>query len=848
MDVIRSLILRRDGLVILDDARPRHPPALDPETLVDLSARLAELGFVLSRELHLALRALPDAALASTSAWLINELADELGANRSHVPLFRQFPEGVPQDSLTLYVARVIAWLLQSPEQPCLFCGETHTVAALDPCGHLICSACWDGQNYSACPLCNRRIAANSPFIKPAAPRPPGSSPGRPLRLLHLGRDLTASAQRLFARLVSRASPLSPKDRDALNALLTAYNHRLLETLPAAIPVKETTALVFGGLLRAASKSDAIVAAARPHLRTATDVLRVICVFMGAGPDLIEPPKPYRSLPRALRRAFLEALERLDPLALIEDVLRHAELWKRVAERLHPFENAARHPNAALAFAILRRSNITEGTPLGDLLLAAARPLGDRARLENGQIRFRSWGGVVERALLDKNIAIALPLLAQRPGDLLRRADHVLRVAESRGLAEQAIHALAAAARRGAPAMLLTLRANLRGRQAPLKSRIFFPKGNVAKAKVDIDARPPLAPDTITSVARILEDELLHRASQLPPVERALLDAELASILVPFAERTSARALVPVPRGSSFACPAQMRLFVHWSQPDDKRVDLDHSVALFDDAWDLCGQCSYTNLSEFAGAAVHSGDLTSAPPPEGASEFIDLDLERLASFGVRCLASVIFSFNDVAFDELPDAFAGFLEHHGPEGEIFDPRKVAQRFELRGETKIAIPMLVDVRARRLWWIDVTVPPSTRSHNIESYRSRLEALSQGLVAHFEAGTRPTMWELCCLHAAARAATVEVRDRAAVARFRRRPSETLASFYRRLLDKSDNDGSSARFSEGPQPALFAGLRDDAPLPDGSQAYALRFDALSAARVARLAASDLVTPLVPR
>src|SRR5690606_16384422 len=110
-----------------------------------------------------------------------------------------------------------------------------------------------------------------------------------------------------------------------------------------------------------------------------------------------------------------------------------------------------------------------------------------------------------------------------------------------------------------------------------------------------------------------------------------VIDRGLADLLVPMAERSAARAKVAWPRGSEVALPASdaIRLFLHWEEPPGTRVDLDLSVVVFDEAWRHVGTCDYTNLVIGDRAAVHSGDLTSAPPPLGASELVDLELAPL---------------------------------------------------------------------------------------------------------------------------------------------------------------------------------------------------------------------------
>ncbi len=77
-----------------------------------------------------------------------------------------------------------------------------------------------------------------------------------------------------------------------------------------------------------------------------------------------------------------------------------------------------------------------------------------------------------------------------------------------------------------------------------------------------------------------------------------MLDAGLAGLAVPSAEGAAAKALVPVARGSVRPLPegGVLRLFLHWTQPPDTRVDLDLSAVLYGADWSYRGLCDYTRL------------------------------------------------------------------------------------------------------------------------------------------------------------------------------------------------------------------------------------------------------------
>ena len=427
--MLDSVLVRRERLVFVaaDGGSDRRTAV----ALATLEADLAAHGYVLGQRLRAALLEAPGDRVAEVAGLVVPELARKRGAHVPHVPLFRRFPRTVPEDTVKLYVERVLTHWLATPEQPCLFCGRVDNVWVLDPCGHLVCGTCWDQTDYSACPICHRRIDPDSPFLRPSPPREPDPF-ARVLTRLDLGTDVEAAAERVTQRLLARAAVLSRADRDDLVALLEAGFPR---RLPERIAVKETMAVVVGlGLRSGAVAFDD----AREHLRTATDVLRALFVWMGAPEDLTAPPKPMPSVPRPLRRFILETLESFSAENLVQDLRRHAGLWKRVGEKLHPFEFMTRYPNTAAAFAVIRRTRVDE-----KLAMTAAGPV----TVTWERVRARTWGTIIEEALVTGELEIALRLAAQRPGELARRFDHLLR----RALAERPGAGRAARAAPSAP-------------------------------------------------------------------------------------------------------------------------------------------------------------------------------------------------------------------------------------------------------------------------------------------------------------------------------------------------------------------------------------------------------------
>ncbi|HSD86007.1 MAG TPA: MXAN_6230/SCO0854 family RING domain-containing protein, partial [Kofleriaceae bacterium] len=663
MDRIRTLLLARTHVVVMDpdlvaQAATRPVRDVDVEKLED---ELAQLGYVLSLDLAMTLRRLPYQAMQELRGWLHDTLAKQLGAHRPHVPLFRAFPAGTPADTQTLFRKRILSWLYTRAEQPCPWCGETKTVGALDPCGHLVCRSCWDGASYAGCPICHRRVALSEPFVQPAPDVEKVTGHSGLLTVVHLGLDPLGMARERFGRLLLRQTPLSPDDRDEVEAVIDTIGPRAVTWLPARIPIKETMAIAVARLWLISPDRSGMVTQTAEHLRTATDILRVACVLMGGNASLVVPMR-FSSMPRGLRRAVLEALDKLPLESAVEDMMRHCRLWKRVGERLHPFEHAKALPNAALAFAVARRTRLSEASFGASLRDHAVRlPF---VYVEDDVIKPIAWAGPIEDALRAGNPRSALSRLTHRPGDLLRRADHLVRTAQTRQLdaLQTVLKAVDLAAMKGPPGTLLTLASHVSRRARPWPRRVFFPKGEVLHAFAKPDTRTTLRGDAIAVMVGSIRRQLLARAEAHRQFPRAVIDRALVDLLVPINERSSSRAKVAWPRGSELAVPQgqTLRLFLHWEEPLDRRVDLDLSVAFFDASWRHVATCDFTNLDVGEGAAIHSGDLTSAPGPLGATELVDIHHERLAMLGARHAVMVVFSYNSVPFDRLPHAFAGIM--------------------------------------------------------------------------------------------------------------------------------------------------------------------------------------------
>ncbi|WP_433159783.1 MXAN_6230/SCO0854 family RING domain-containing protein [Kribbella sp. CA-247076] len=795
-----------------------------------LQADLVQRGFLLSVGLYRYCSGLSAHALAGFGRGLLELLDSESGHDQRHVPLFRGFPESVPGNTETFYVNRVFARLLQEPEQPCVLCGDAKAVHAVSPCAHLVCRTCWDGSDFSACPLCLRRIDPNDPFLKPSFDEvQPTHVRSDRLRLLTVAP--ADAVQSTVETLLVRRSPLSAADRADLQVLLVGADP---SWLPDDIPVRETRALVLAHFV---GEYPELI----DRTGTATDVLRLLYALMDADPGLRTPPTRRKSLPRATRRLVLARLDRLPAETLIEDLLRHERAWKRIAESLHPFEFASRWPRAALAFAVLRGTDLDLGTAAGRAVVAEAarHPF---VRVEGGRLAISTFASRVEEAFRSRP-AHALDLLRQRPGELARRLVQLARAlpADQHGAL---VDALATAVSDVSPVVLTAALGQVR--TPPGELRLFFPRGGTARIWTSMDEREPLPTALASALADVLVGEMLRRATGLPRLRRVLLDEELSRLAAPASERSTSSTLLRVTRGSAVPIPQDelLRLFLHWVEPEGRRVDLDLSVAVFDDEWGFVGLCDYTRLRFDQDALVHSGDLTSAPGPHGSTEFVDLDLRAVRRVGGRYVLPVVFSYNNVPFDELGRGFVGVMQQ--PTG-LFDPAAVEERFDLGGRARILLPFGVDLQTKELRWYDVNLSAAGSGHNVAKYAGQLALAAATLEEVHGAGDRVSLWEICCWHAAARTDEVVVRCAdGSVVGYVRDPAEDLSAFARRLTarlepDRSWDQDAAAR-------ADFAAvLTGDLTPRAGAEVYALHPHLLDPATHTLIDAPHLLSALAP-
>ena len=533
-------------------------------------------------------------------------------------------------------------------------------------------------------------------------PSPREPLPGDDGALTELGLATAQNLERIVADLIAQATPFSAQDR----ADLTALSDFGPEAAPR-VAVKENLAVLtvtFPDLDFSAS------------YRTVTDVLRLAVALAGGDVSLAEPCR-FPSFSRAQRRRLLGLLDAVgqvqDSRDSAEEMARRCERWKRLARHLRPGDYARRFPRATKLLHQVASGGAEEG-----------------------------FTSRLEEALAHRDVESALRLLSTRPGVFARRLNHLLRLCVDETTRERVVAGFA----RVAPEVSLPVLVRLweyfssPGPDALPWRVVAIKAATGTKTTVIPSTRRPGPADAL--VVRAVEEALRRRAR----LGRIAVDQELyEGYTAPVGLRSASPGMRTAGRGTRLPLPEgeTIRFFLHWrdlpkappkapgparpaaAEDRDTRVDLDLSAFFVSEDFTRTEQIAYYNLRSTA--AVHSGDLTSAP--DGAAEFIDITLAEALRQEWRYVVMTVHSFSHHRLSEVPECWAGAMARGADpqSGEVFEASTVMQRLDLVSPTFNATPFVIDLAERRLIWWDL--PVGVGEHQV----ANLDRSSNRVLAH-------------------------------------------------------------------------------------------------------------------
>lgn len=456
------------------------------------------------------------------------------------------------------------------------------------------------------------------------------------LTTLNLGKSLEDETQALY---MSLAESKVPANEDDLNLLMRLAKLCLDNPQPEVVPVRENKSII--NAVRVENGASILA-------DTVTDVLRTAVSLSGGDVSLQTKPK-FKAFPNKTRQLLLDALDRVaENEAKLGDVYKNREAFKRLFFRLN--NSGAGHKGAykVLEYAV-----------------------------NNVNVSFEAK---LEKAFKDGDVSDVVKVLENNPGLFVRSLNRLLLQSKIKDL-PAVTKALEKVISKVSTPVLVGLRQYLNNRKGQKTYRVFINRKGTGK--VVEDTQPILGSELLTPINDLIDKEITNR---LPADATFVVSRDMLNVALPLSNKLTNDGFGVMPRGSVGNLDAEvLRFFTYWKQKQFT-TDYDLSAIMLDADFNQVSQLSYTQLSAVGG--VHSGDITSAP--NGASEFIDIELGKVQAKYVIPQVNI---YGGEKFTEVEESFFGYMERTlEQKGKPFEPLTVKTKAEMRGENKVALPLI------------------------------------------------------------------------------------------------------------------------------------------------------------
>lgn len=396
-------------------------------------------------------------------------------------------------------------------------------------------------------------------------------------------------------------------------------------------------------------------------MSNATDVLR-LCAALSKQDTSLRTTVRFHKFSRSLRKKLLQLLNSCKNLK--DDFSSRPELWKRLLERLHPGDYA-QFTHVTEAYDTLYNDSHLTFNKIVDGKVYSAQKL--------------------------------LETLQSRPGEFMRRFHAVYKQHGAK-----AVDAFCEIVPKLSTSQLVKLHSYLQtvNDRATL---IVAPKGNWSRAKVLANNKAKIAKTDFMTVSKAIKVELNAKLNEMFP-DGIDLDERLTAVKL----QTNDQKLAEYGRGTTFNIPENIKFLrsaSYWEQKSHGNVWFDNGWNFFDSNWNSVGVCAWDDNHRVKGA-VFSGDPTNSKDLKGrACQMVDLYLEDLAKSGVRYAVWNVLCYSSVKFAEATDVLATLQMGVNPEsGKLYEPSRAQMAFPLTGNSLAKYVAFVDVKERKLIYID------------------------------------------------------------------------------------------------------------------------------------------------
>lgn len=417
------------------------------------------------------------------------------------------------------------------------------------------------------------------------------------------------------------------------------------------------------------------------YYKTAVDVLRLAAAYSNGDITLATPTKFKLSRPQ--RRMILQLLDNVDD---VEGMGAYSEQWKRLARTLHyrSDNNDKKYPTAAINLEKIQTGNYT------------------------------TVNSKIEKAVKELDIE----LLEKYPGIYARRILELLRKHPQEK--DTILQSFSTIIGKVSVPVLLGLYNLLRSPGKEELSHRLIRIKNGEENKTFLLENRLSNNDDLTELSTIILDGIEAQGES----KKVVFSKDASHYAMPLYTRNISKGSTAIGLGSRLPLDSDkntIRLFMHWKDFDksidyyNHRVDLDLSAIFLDNNFDFINNITYYNV-RIDDIGYHSGDITSAP--EGASEFIDININKALDNGIRYVVPTIYNYTQQPLNNIPESFTGFMMRDKVNnGEIFEPSTIKHSYDLNNGATNNTPYIIDLKNREIVWLDTALKPSSyKNYNV------------------------------------------------------------------------------------------------------------------------------------
>jgi hypothetical protein len=388
---------------------------------------------------------------------------------------------------------------------------------------------------------------------------------------------------------------------------------------------------------------------------------------------------------------------------LEEDLARNSGKFKKFLRMLHPGDFKNKFPRVVKANGFLYHDELT------------------------------TFNSKVETLLSKKNAKV-LELLQTRPGEFTRRLFKTISI-----FGKPAVKAYAEVLDKLTVYQLLKVERLVMSVNERFY-RTIAPKGNWTKLKI-LENKTNISDDLRLYLSDKISETLKEKLSGklTGPIN---LDPRTNMIKL----QDNSVELAQYGRGTSFPIPENItfiRSASYWSDKSGGNSWFDNGWNFFDENWKALGSCCW-NVNPFKyKSAVFSGDPTNSKDMEGrACQMIDLYLDKLAKNGVRYAVWNILCYSKRSFNVAKEVYAALQwGEDAKKGKLFEPKRAQLNFLLKGDNLTKYIAYIDVKERKLVYIDANLKGSVRS--AQDNEANLQKVMPAFVEYLD--TLPSVFDL-------------------------------------------------------------------------------------------------------